>query len=268
MWVCASARAGVYPHKAGTRLKSAKQGHTDEGTGDIDEGARGSERERTAAKNGRPAAKPCIIPGSTTTNMCYVIYTGAGREKTAQRMILKLVPRELFTRVFYPFRHMRKKIGGNWADIYEWLIPGYLFVITDRPAELYTALRRVPRLTKLLGRIGDNSPYEFLPVAPEEETWLRALLGDNWFDPASQLPADAANPTGPDADNDPAALAALSMIDFDEHDRVRILSGPLMTFSAQVRRIDLHRRFAEVEVNFMGHPQLLRLGLEILTKVT
>jgi transcriptional antiterminator NusG len=198
--------------------------------------------------------------------MCYVIYTGAGREKTAQRMIFKLVPHELYSRVFYPFRHMRKKIGGNWADIYEWLIPGYLFVITDRPAELYTALRRVPRLTKLLGRIGDGSSREFTPVAPDEETWLRALLGDNWFDPASQLPADAANPTGSDADNDPAALAALSMIDFDEHDRVRILSGPLMTFSAQVRRIDLHRRFAEVEVNFMGHPQFLRLGLEILVK--
>ena len=209
---------------------------------------------------------------------CYVIYTGAGRESTAKALILKLVPPELYTRVFYPFRHMRKKIAGDWADIYEWLIPGYIFVITDRVNDFYTALRRVPRLTKLLGTMvsetGRNSGADlsvnfsriFTPISDAEEAWLRALLGDNWFDLASPDP-DAASGSGgnaPDASDN--AVAALSMIDFDENDRVRILSGPLMTLSGLVRRIDLHRRFAEVELIFMGTPQLLRLGLEILTK--
>ena len=197
--------------------------------------------------------------------MCYVIYTGVGREKTALNMIAKLVPHDLYVRVFYPFRHMRKKIGGNWADIYEWLIPGYLFVITDTIAGFYTALRRVPRLTKLLGKSGDNASPDFFPISPDEETWLRAILGDNWFDPSVPVPASI-DSAAPSASDDPsAAVAALSMIDFDENDNVRILSGPLMSFVGNVRRLDLHHRRADVEVNFMGRPQLLRLGVEILT---
>lgn len=198
--------------------------------------------------------------------MCYVIYTGVGREKTALNMIAKLVPHDLYVRVFYPFRHMRKKIGGNWADIYEWLIPGYLFVITDTIAGFYTALRRVPRLTKLLGKSGDNASPDFFPISPDEETWLRAILGDNWFDPSVPVPASI-DSAAPAASDDPsAAVAALSMIDFDENDNVRILSGPLMSFVGNVRRLDLHHRRADVEVNFMGRPQLLRLGFEILSK--
>ena len=200
--------------------------------------------------------------------MCYVIYTGVGREKTAQNMITKLVPRELYARVFYPFRHMRKKIGGSWADIYEWLIPGYLFVITDRIAAFYTALRRVPCLTKLLGKSGDNAAPDFFPIAPDEEAWLRAILGDNWFDlPGCSALPDGGAPfeNGTDAAGS-NAVTALSLIDFDENDNVRILSGPLMTLGGQVRNIDLHRRCADVEVNFMGRPQLLRLGFEILEK--
>lgn len=211
--------------------------------------------------------------------MCYVIYTGAGRESTAKALILKLVPPELYSRVFYPFRHMRKKIAGDWADIYEWLIPGYIFVITDRVNDFYAALRRVPRLTKLLGTVVDatgrasvgatgaaspgNFSRIFTPITDTEEEWLRALLGDNWFDPSVPPPDSDSSSAADSADN---AVAALSMIDFDENDRVRILSGPLMTLSALVRRIDLHHRYAEVEVGFMGTTQRLRLGFEILKK--
>ena len=83
------------------------------------------------------------------------------------------------------------------------------------------------------------------------------MLGDRWFD----IAPGAGDPE--DGDN---AVADLSAIDFDENDRVRILSGPLMNFSGNVRRIDLHRRMAEVEVPFMGTLQCLRLGVEILVR--
>ena len=194
--------------------------------------------------------------------MCYVIYTGVGREHAVKKLIDRTVPHELYVRCFYPFRHLRKKIAGNWADIYEWLIPGYLFVITDRVAEFSVALRGVSRngrFVRLLGgdRVaGGNADAAFTPVDPAEEAWLRRMLGDRWFD------------IDPDRDlyDDGSAIAELSSIDFDENDRVRILSGPLINFSGNVRRIDLHRRLAEVEVPFMGTVQRLRLGVEILVK--
>lgn len=190
--------------------------------------------------------------------MCYVIYTGVGREQAVKKLIDRTVPRELYARCFYPYRHLRKKIGGDWADIYEWLIPGYLFVITDRVTEFSVALRAVSRSGRYIRLLGGSQNVAFTPVDPAEEAWLRRLLGDRWFDVDNAPDA----PGFPD-DN---AVAELSAVDFDENDRVRILSGPLMNFSGSVRRIDLHRRFAEVEVQFMGTVQLLRLGVEILVK--
>ncbi len=188
--------------------------------------------------------------------MCYVIYTGAGREKAIQKLIAGVVPSELYTRCFYTYRHMRKKIGGQWADIYEWLIPGYLFVITDRVNEFHAALRELYRCGMYCRLLGNDPVNGFSAVDPSEEQWLRSLIGDRWFD--APLPEPAA-PSG-------IAVAELSTIGFDENDRVQILSGPLMTLSGQVRKLDLHHRRALVEVNFMGKPQLLYLGLEILIR--
>ena len=33
----------------------------------------------------------------------------------------------------------------------ELLFPGYLFVISENPEELYQALKRIPRMTRILG---------------------------------------------------------------------------------------------------------------------
>lgn len=250
--------------------------------------------------------------------MCYVIYTGAGREKAIQKLIAGVVPSELYTRCFYTYRHMRKKIGGQWADIYEWLIPGYLFVITDRVNEFHAALHELYRCGMYCRLLGNDPVNGFSAVDPSEEQWLRRLIGDRWFDAplpepdepnepnipcepnernvpkepgashASTVPVAAAASAGSIAAStgsiaasaghfaasayaEPAApsgiaVAELSTIGFDENDRVQILSGPLMTLSGQVRKLDLHHRRALVEVNFMGKPQLLYLGLEILIR--
>lgn len=254
--------------------------------------------------------------------MCYVIYTGAGREKAIQKLIAGVVPSELYTRCFYTYRHMRKKIGGQWADIYEWLIPGYLFVITDRVNEFHAALRELYRCGRYCRLLGNDPVNGFSAVDPSEEQWLRRLIGDRWFDAplpepdepnepnipcesaANADPGESATSTAPgtpaavensvepgaphastvpvaaaasagtiaaSAYAEPAApsgiaVAELSTIGFDENDRVQILSGPLMTLSGQVRKLDLHHRRALVEVNFMGKPQLLYLGLEILIR--
>lgn len=206
--------------------------------------------------------------------MCYVIYTGVGREKPIRKLIASVVPPDTYTRCFYTYRHMRKKICGQWADIYEWLIPGYLFVITDRIEEFSASLRTLPRYgrrARLLGRTdrsesalhpGDRPDITFTPVAPEEETYLRKLIGDKWFDPA---PPEEDLATSDRPDNSPlGAVVELSTIGFDENDRVVILSGPMVNLTGLVRSIDLHRRTAMVEVNFMSRPQLLKLGFEIL----
>ena len=185
---------------------------------------------------------------------CYVIYTGVGRETAAERLIEGAVPPELYVRVFHSCRHMRKKIAGKWADIYEWLIPGYIFVLTDDIRGFSAAIRKLPRLLKLLGRNFDNGEPSFTPLTDEEVAWLSSVIGERWFS------------AGDNDISDGQAVAELSQIDFDENDNIIVLSGPLMNLSGKVRKINLHRREAEVEIVFMGVPQTVRLGVEIMTK--
>ena len=140
--------------------------------------------------------------------MCYVIYTGVGREQQVKKLIDRTVPRELYTRCFYPYRHMRKKIAGSWADIYEWLIPGYLFVITDRVAEFSVALGSISRggrYVRLLGggksgaraavnagseATGVNADTAFRPLTPPRKPGC----AECWATGGSILPPEPATP--------------------------------------------------------------------------
>ena len=45
-----------------------------------------------------------------------------------------------------------------------------------------------------------------------------------------------------------------------------ILSGPLMGRTAQVKKIDRHKRLAYVEVEMLGRKNLVKLGLEVIEK--
>ena len=58
----------------------------------------------------------------------------------------------------------------------------------------------------------------------------------------------------------------LSLVEVGENDEVKILSGPLKDMVGMVRKINMHKRIAEVEVVFMGRKIVLHLGIEIVEK--
>ena len=45
-----------------------------------------------------------------------------------------------------------------------------------------------------------------------------------------------------------------------------ILSGPLKSVEGQIKKINLHRRIAEVEVDFMNRKTVVYLGIEMVGK--
>ena len=51
-----------------------------------------------------------------------------------------------------------------------------------------------------------------------------------------------------------------------EGDAITILSGPLKNMEGYIRKIHLHRRIAEVEVDFMGRKTVIHLGIEMVGK--
>lgn len=173
----------------------------------------------------------------------YVIQVAPGKEADVELYITERVEGELYSSCFHPVRHVKKKFHGEWRDKYEKLLPGYVFINSENAEELYLALKRIPVMTKILGW---HLEYITTLSAGEAE-WLEKLVSAG----------KGGRITGE---------VPLSQIEVRENDEVKVLSGPLTDMVGMVRRINLHRRIAEVEVEFMGRKIVIHLGIEMVEK--
>lgn len=173
----------------------------------------------------------------------YVIQVAPGKEEETEKYIAERVSQEWYSSCFHPVRHVKKKFRGEWKDRHEKLMPGYVFIDSENAKELYLDLKRIPMMTKLLGW-----EREFITALTEEETdWLEKMVS---ADKGGKVTGEV----------------AISRIEVGENDTVRILSGPLKDMAGMVKRINLHKRIAEVEVEFMGRKIVLYLGVEMVEK--
>ncbi len=172
--------------------------------------------------------------------MYYVIQVAPGMEERTEELIRGRVNRMVYDRCFHPIRHIRKKFQGQWRDLHEKLLPGYVFISSDFVRELYLELRHVPVLTKLLGKDEEL----FVAMHDEEMQWLEELISLGQQDEG-------------------CVEVGLSQV-FAKEDRIKVLSGPLKNVEGRIRKINLHKRIAEVEVEFMNRKKMLFLGIEMV----
>lgn len=180
--------------------------------------------------------------------MYYVLQVAPGTETKTETQISKILSEELFGECFHPTRHMRKKFHGIWKDIHEKLLPGYVFITTGDIRKLYMELQKVPMLTKLLGK---EDEY-FAQLKDRDAEWLERLMGQNGSGTGQ---AEAERHEVP-----------LSKVRVDEGNGVRVVSGPLKDMDGMIKKIHLHKRVAEVEVEFMNRKTVIYLGIELLEK--
>lgn len=169
----------------------------------------------------------------------YVLQVAPKEEEKTETHIRKILPEGLYGQCFHPTRLVRKKFHGKWVDVNEKLLPGYVFVTTEDAKTLFLRLKKIPLLTKMLGRDLEC----FVKLSEEEERWLELLL----------------NPTGK---GNRAEVVGLSQIEIREGKEIRIVSGPLMGMEGMVKKINLHKMVAEVVVPFMGGSSVVWLGVE------
>lgn len=175
----------------------------------------------------------------------YVLQIAPREEEKTEAHIRKILPDDLYDQCFHPTRLIRKKFHGKWVEVHEKLLPGYVFVTTEDAEKLYLCLKRIPLLTKMLGR---DMEY-FVRLSGQEENWLDLLLKKN-----GQRDAAEKNEVG------------LSQIDIQEGNEIRIVSGPLADMAGMVKKIHLHKMIAEVEVPFMNGSTVIHLGIELIEK--
>jgi len=150
-----------------------------------------------------------------------------------ENLVAGLLPQSLDVLCFHLIRRRKKKFQGMWQTVQENLFPGYVFVDTDDPDREYRELKKVPR-PKLL-----FSDDEYVSTLEQKESDFMELIADK------------------------SGVIGISRVAVDEGGTVRYLSGPLKNVGDRVRKVNLHKRIAEIEASFMGEKQILYLGIEI-----
>ena len=177
----------------------------------------------------------------------YVLQVTPREEEKTELHIRRILPAGLYDQCFHPTRLIRKKFQGKWVEVHEKLLPGYVFVTTEDAKALYLQLKRIPLLTKILGK---DMEY-FVRLSGPEEEWLERLLKQSG---AGSAKGNEKNEVG------------LSQIDITEGNQIRVVSGPLKDMEGMVKKINLHKMIAEVEVPFMNGSTVIHLGVEMVEK--
>lgn len=166
--------------------------------------------------------------------MWYVIQTLGGKEEETANMIRKTVSSCCIEECFIPKRERMKKFHGTWNREEEILFKGYVFIVSGRPEELYQELKRIPRMTKVLGR---EEEY-FFALNQEEEELVKGI-------------------------GDEKHKTTISLIEVEEGKQIHVIEGPLKGYIGNVEKINLHKREAVVRVEFMGKKMALRMGIRM-----
>ena len=167
--------------------------------------------------------------------MWYAIQVVTGTEKQTAAMCRAIVDERILQGIFSPEIEIMKKYQGSWHKEKCLMFPGYLFVITEQPEELYLEFARVPKLTKILG-----TGKEIVELADREAAFLQRILN-------------------------PEHVAELS-VGFVEGDRLTIQSGPMKGLEGLVKRIDRHKRKAVLAVEMFGRTVEVEMGVEVVRK--
>lgn len=167
------------------------------------------------------------------SRMWCAVHVKDGNEARTEAFVSGLLSKEMNARCFHLTRSRRKKYGGKWMTVRENLLPGYVFIDTDKPEEVRRKLKKTPGPELLFGSAA------FVTTVKAQESEFMELLMDE------------------------EGEIGLSEVRVEENGGIRCVSGPLRKVSHLVRRVDLHKRIAEVEAEFMGKRQVLYLGIEI-----
>lgn len=176
--------------------------------------------------------------------MYYVVQVQTGKEDRTIDAIKKHFSNQLDIDVFSPYRKsVRKYKGGVEKVVIERCFPGYVFVDTDEPKDLFFGLYQIPEYTKMLGR--EALTYNFVPLDKDESRVIDILYSRNTN-----------------------RVLEISDIVVNEGQIVRVVTGPLEGLLGKVKKVNLHKREVEVEYMMCGHLVTSKLSINILTDLT
>ena len=166
----------------------------------------------------------------------YVIQVLPKNEYRSCAKIKSRVESGLYADCFVPQAEYVLKKNGLYEKRIRPLFPGYIFVITDRVDAFYEELKKIEGFKRIL-KEGDV----FTPISKEEAAFIAGLTDDDYS----------------------IGMSEGYILD----SKVYITSGPLLGREGIIKKIDRHKRTAVIEFTFLGQPQLVRMPLEVVSKL-
>lgn len=166
----------------------------------------------------------------------YVIQVLAKNEYRLCSKINDRISRDLFTECFVPQAEYVYKTNGLIEKRIRPLFPGYIFVITDNVDKFYESLKKIDGFKRIL-----KEESYFTSISNEEAAFIAGVTDD--------------------AHN--TSMSEGYILD----SKVYVTSGPLKGREGAIKKIDRHKRIATVEISLIGQPRLVRMPLEIISKL-
>lgn len=166
----------------------------------------------------------------------YVIQVRSGHEKEIADKCRFLISDDILKECFIPEYITKKKFKGIWQDTRSILFKGYVFLISDHIDELFNELKKIPDLTKLIGKKKDV----IYPLKDGEVEFLKTFGRDDH-------------------------LVDMS-VGFIQGDKIYITEGPLEGKEGLITKIDRHKRIAYINVDIFNETHTAKVGLEIISK--
>lgn len=206
--------------------------------------------------------------GKGGVSMWYVLQTMTGKEQEAADAIDRVLGRGCYERCFVIRRECVWRLEGRLRVHVEPLFPSYVFVEMDEmgeagtAGELFHALKRVPKLTRLLGWAGSMGGAEktggaacvkgasgaglvrescvFQAVERGEEQLLKELTG-----------------------GDESFIIRRSPVKVNEDGDILWAGGALKHYTDRIVKKRLRKRFVTVEIPFLGSTRRVQIGIRL-----
>jgi transcriptional antiterminator NusG len=160
----------------------------------------------------------------------------SGTEHKILAKLTSLADPEILERGFVPLYEQKKRYQGKWHIEEKILFPGYLFLVTDKIDKLVQELSRILGSSHIL-KTGD----EIVPLTDQEVELLQRM-----------------------GKQDQKVEMSIGII---VNDKVRITSGPLVGMEGLIKRINRHKRVANLSLEMFGGVTDFQVGLEIIENV-
>lgn len=193
---------------------------------------------------------------NTPEEHLYTVQTMKGRESILIAMLTPCIRRPVYD-AFCPGKYRMFKAEECWYEKRQTLFPGYIFIRTAEPVQLFHNLKKVPGWSNLL----HDGEYSFYRLNDEEEAFIDEIsllrdcsLGISRIEFVDMETLLEERKTSSD------------YFLYRSADRqscgIHVVDGPLKKWTDHIVRFQLHRRYAEVKLRVLGEA-ILHMAIEL-----